>query len=99
MLHEIKIPTIFKSYAPNVSTLSYWAWFMPIGFMCGKIVKGNLQCWHTSIVCKNLQWELVIGFDMQQLHHLGYDWNNNGGMFLDQDTKLYINSKDVTRNY
>ena len=53
----------------------------PIGFTCCEVTIGKSQYGHTFIVCKRLQKELVIGLDMQQLHHLGCDWTNDGWMF------------------
>ena len=45
-------------------------------------VLGNAQFIPTFIKCRNFQKELVIGLDIQQLHHLGCDLMENSHMFL-----------------
>ena len=46
-------------------------------------------------MCTKLQKELVIDLDVQQSHHLGYDWTNKGLMFLHYGTYTLISSIDV----
>ena len=51
-------------------------------------VISKLHFKHTFIICKNSQKELIIDLDMQQLHWIGYDWINNGQLFLHQGTNI-----------
>ena len=62
---------------------------------CGEVTIGKSQIRHMFIVCKQLQKEHVIGLDMEQLHHLGYDWTNDGQVVLLQGTNILINSIDA----
>ena len=39
---------------------------------------GKSQFKHTFIMGRKLHNERIIGFDMQQLHHLGCDWADDG---------------------
>ena len=48
-------------------------------------------------MCKKLGIELVIGLDMQQLHHIGCDWTDNGWMFLQQGADMH-SSIDAVQN-
>ena len=59
---------------------------------------GNLQFQHTSIVCKNLQKELVTGLDTHQLYQLDCDWTDSGHTFLHPGTNVLINLIDVVTN-
>ena len=43
-----------------------------------------------------MQKELVIGLDMQQVHHLGHDCIENGHMFLHHGADILITSIDST---
>ena len=67
----------------------------PIGLACCEVTIGKSQFRHMFIVCKRLQKELVIGLDMQHLHHLGCDCTNDGQMFLHQGVNILSNSIDV----
>ena len=46
------------------------------------ILSGDVACFVTMVMYAILQREVVIGLDMQQLHHLGCDWTNDGQMFF-----------------
>ena len=46
----------------------------PIGLTCCEITIGRSQIKNISIMCNKITEELVIGLDMQQLHHLGCAW-------------------------
>ena len=65
--------------------MSYWIKH------CRTMLAGT-QFMHTFIMCNNLQEELIMGLDMQQLHHLGCNWTENGFMFLHQGPSILINS-------
>ena len=70
----------------------------PIGLTCCEVMKGKLQVKHTFIVCKNLQKELVIGFDMQQLYQLGCNITDNSLMFLHQGASIINTSISIVTN-
>ena len=56
---------------------------------------GNAQFMHTLIKCRNLQKEILIGLDVQQLHHLNCDWRESDHMFLHQGVYVISNSTDI----
>ena len=70
----------------------------PEGLTCYEVIVGRLQLRHTFTMCKKLQNELLIGLDMQLLHCLGYDWTNDGWMFLHWGMDILINSIDAVTN-
>ena len=75
-----------------VHTLCNRSQFVPHGFIhCGFLL-GNMQSMHIFTVCRNLQKELVIGLNMQQIHHLGCYFTESVNTFAHQGTNVLINS-------
>ena len=66
-----------------------------MGLMHCTTVLGNAQFIHTFIKCMNFQKELVIGFDIQQLHHLGCDLMENDHMFLYGGVDILVTSINI----
>ena len=71
----------------------------PMGLTCCEVTVGKLHFRHTLIVWKKLEKEFVIGLEMLQLYHLGWDWTMDGWMFLHQGADILIYSiKAVVNN-
>ena len=62
----------------------------PVRLMYCKMMISKLQFRQTSIVCQNLQKELIIGIDMQQLFSLHCDWTYNGHVFIHINAQTYL---------
>ena len=67
----------------------------PMGLVQYNIMLGHTQFIDTFIVCKNLQKECVIRWDMQHLHHSGCALTERGHLLSHQGAQLSINSIDT----
>ena len=87
--------TTLKKTLPlqNIEVLSMYSTvghgLSPIESMHCGIMLVDAKFAHTFIVSKILQKELVMGLNMQPVHHLGCDWTENNYMFLHQGTNQF----------
>ena len=65
---------------------------------CEVTIDYNLMA-HSFTVCKYLTKDLVIALNMQQIHWVGYDWPEEGWMYLHQGWYVHINCLNITKDY
>ena len=67
----------------------------PIRLIHCMTVLVNAQFLHTFIMCRYMQKKLVIGLDIQKIHHVGCDLTDNGHMFFYWGVDILITSTDI----